>query len=458
MIGELTLSQAAIAFGGTLLYPDAHFARVSTDTRTLCDNDLFVALRGDNFDGHDFVESAALKACALVVEHPDKRFPIPQWVVPDTAVAFGQLARLNRSRFDGPLVALTGSSGKTSVKEMIAAILSLCGPTLATQGNLNNHIGVPKTLFGLDAQHRFAVVEMGAGAPGDIAYLCGIAKPDIALVTNVTSAHIAFFGSETAIADTKGAIYSGLGPDGVAVINLDQPWSYKWQMAAGSAQVLGFSLESANAEIGVEGDADLSALASRFTLRIGQRRRDVFLQLPGRHNIANALAAAACAHAAGAGIDDIVAGLESVRGTRGRLEMKAGKSGSHIFDDTYNANPGSVRAAIDVLAAQDGKTVLVLGDLGELGSLSSKSHRDLGQYALEKGIDVLFATGRFAEHTARGFGAQTQCFASKQDLAAELVSRLDADTTVLVKGSRSSAMEDVVAQLIEESAHASVVG
>lgn len=463
MIGELTLSQAAIAYGGTLLYPDCHFAAVSTDSRTLQKNELFVALQGENFDGHDFVEAAASKACGLVVARPDKRFPIPQWVVPDTTLALGQLARLNRNRFTGPLVALTGSSGKTTVKEMITAILSLCGPTLSTRGNLNNHIGVPKTLFGLEQQHRFAVVEMGASGPGEIAYLCDIARPDIALVNNVMAAHIEGFGSESAIADTKGAIYSSLAPGGTAVINLDDRWSRTWRAMAGSATILAYSLEDGGADIGVSALQEIPGVASRFTLRIGARSREVFLPLPGRHNVANALAAAGCAHAAGAGIDNIVAGLEAARSVKGRMEAKPGKGGCRVLDDTYNANPGSVKAAIDVLAAVEGEKILVLGDMAELGSLSGKSHRDVGQYALDRGIDQLFVTGRFGEQTARGFGPGTRIFGSKKDLAQALLPCLGSSTTVLVKGSRSSAMEEVVAQLVvaqisEEGEHASLVG
>lgn len=458
MIGELTLSQAAIAYGGTLLFPDCHFSAVSTDSRTLREGELFVALQGDNFDGHAFLEVAALNACGLVVARPDKRLNLPQWVVADTTVALGQLALLNRNRFSDPLIALTGSAGKTTVKEMIAAILGRCGATLATAGNLNNHIGVPKTLLQLESHHRFAVIEMGASGPGEIAYLCDIARPDIALVNNVMPAHIEGFGSESAIADTKGAVYSSLSSAGTAVINFDDPWARKWQLMARSARVLSYSLSDPDADIGLVETIEATAEFSRFNLRIGTRVCDILLPLPGRHNIANALAAAACAHAAGAAIGDIAAGLGAMAAVKGRMQSKAGVAGSRVLDDTYNANPGSVKAAIDVLASCEGEKILVLGDMAELGSMTTKSHREMGQYARDKGIDQLFVVGRFGEHTARGFGVKTATFADKDELVGALLPLLGTGVTVLVKGSRSAAMEQVVAKIIEEKANASLVG
>lgn len=457
MIGEFSLSQAAIAYGGTLLFPDCTFSAVSTDSRTLAEGELFVALQGENFDGHDFIEHAALKACGLVVTVPDKRLQLPQWVVADTTVALGQLARLNRNRFEGLTLALTGSAGKTTVKEMLAAILGQKGDTLATKGNLNNHIGVPKTLFDLEQHHRFAVIEMGASGPGEIAYLCEIARPDISLVNNVMPAHIEGFGSEAAIAETKGGIYSHLKPGGTAVINLDESWAFKWQDMARGAIILTYSMESDQADVRVSGEPELTAEGSRFVLSVDGRTRELYLPLPGRHNIANALAAVACAHAADANLEQIVAGLESVRAVRGRGQLLPGLSGSQVIDDTYNANPGSVKAAIDVLAARGGRKILALGDMAELGSMSSKSHCDIGQYAARSGIDDLLVVGRYSEHYARGFGATTRIFSNKLELAEALIAELDAAVSVLVKGSRSATMEEVVARIVEESACAAVV-
>lgn len=458
MIGELTLSQAAIIYGGTLLYPDCCFRAVSTDSRTLQEGELFVALVGEHFNGHDFIEAVATRAGGLVVTRPNKSVALPQWVVSDTTVALGQLARLNRDRFTGPVVALTGSSGKTSVKEMIAAILGQCGPTLATRGNLNNHIGVPKTLFELADEHRYAVIEMGASGPGEIAYLCEIAAPTIALVNNVMAAHMEGFGSEAAIADTKGAIYSGLGHSGTAVINIDERWARKWQEMAGRAKRLGYSLRDAGADVSAADIHAEAGVGTRFKLRVGDESRELFVQMPGEHNIANALAAAACAWAAGAGIDQIAAGLEAVRAVKGRMEVKQGSAGALVIDDSYNANPGSVRAAIGVLAQRPGKRILVLGDMAELGAASNRYHREVGHHAREQGIDALFTCGRYAEHTARGFGDATRQFDSKQVLAAALVTELDDKTTVLVKGSRSSAMEEVVAAITGGNGDASMAG
>ncbi|MCK9564258.1 MAG: UDP-N-acetylmuramoyl-tripeptide--D-alanyl-D-alanine ligase, partial [Bacteroidales bacterium] len=438
MIEAITLSHLAQTYGGTLLYPDCAFSSVSTDTRTLVDGQLFVALRGDNFDAHDFVESAALKAVGLVVERPYKQLNRPQWVVADTTQALAQIALMARQQFSGPLIAVTGSSGKTSVKEMIAAILARLGPTLATSGNLNNHIGVPLTLLSLDKSHRYAVIEMGASGPGEIAYLCAIARPQISLVNNVMPAHIEGFGSLEAIADTKSDIYHSLPASGVAILNSDERWSRKWRNKVSCDRVWDFSLLDRNASFRADAIEDLQGTASRFVLCTPQGEAAVHLPLPGRHNVANAVAAAACAMAAGAGLDAVASGLAGLKPVRGRMEARAGRGGSRVLDDTYNANPGSVKAAIDVLATRPGRRVAVLGDMGELGVGAGQLHREVGAHAHLRGIDELWAVGRYAGSIAQGFGQQTRVVQSKAALAAELVPTLDGDTTVLVKGSRSS--------------------
>ena len=455
MIGTMTLSQAAIAFGGTLLFPDCEFTGVSTDSRTLDEGQLFVALVGENFDGHDFLADAARKACGLVVSRADKSLALPQWVVEDTTKAFGQLALLNRRRFHGPVIGLTGSTGKTTVKEMLAAILSRLGPTLATVGNLNNHIGVPRTVLSLMEEHRFAVVEMGASGPGEIAYLCQIARPDVGLVTNVMAAHIEGFGSESEIADTKGAVFSSLGDDGVAVINRDDTWHAKWEVMAGERRVITFSLTDTAAGV-FASEPEPTGGGTEFRLHIDGKSVTVSLPLPGKHNVANALAAAACACAVGIGMRDIAAGLADVKPVKGRLQTRAGLAGATVLDDSYNANPGSVRAAIDVLALRSGRRILVLGDMAELGSLSRTSHQDVGRYAREQGIDDLFVTGQFAEASGRGFGPEARVFDTREALTEALKEQLDADTTVLVKGSRSAAMDKVVARITREDKNASL--
>jgi UDP-N-acetylmuramoyl-tripeptide--D-alanyl-D-alanine ligase len=450
-VRPLTLSDAALAYGGTLIYPDCRFSAVSTDTRALGEGDLFVALKGEHFDAHDFLESAALDACGLVVERPDKRLNLPQWVVPDTTAALADLGRLARDQFAGPLVAITGSSGKTTVKEMIAAILSRCGPTHATRGNLNNHIGVPLTLLALQRQHKYAVVEMGASGPGEIAYLCDIARPRVGLVNNVMPAHLGGFGSLEAIAATKGDIYRALPPTGIAVLNLDEPWCDLWQREMACSERLTYALTHPDADFTARfdnGKRGNSGTGVRFTLVTPKGEAPVSLPLPGRHNVANALAAAACAMAAGADLEAVVAGLISLDSFGGRMQLRAGRDGIKVIDDTYNANPGSVKAAIDVLADQGGETVLVLGEMAELGTNAARLHNEVGGYARERGIRHLLAVGEHARSIVAGFGGG-DAYADKAALLDDLLAMLDGDVTVLVKGSRSAAMEDIVNRLVE---------
>jgi UDP-N-acetylmuramoyl-tripeptide--D-alanyl-D-alanine ligase len=447
MIKALSLSQAALAYGGTLLYPDCQFRSLSTDTRTLQAGDLFVALRGERFDAHRFLATAARQACGLVVERPDKNLTIPQWVVPDTTTALGQLAALARDQFDGVVVAITGSSGKTGVKDMVAAILRHSGPVLATRGNLNNHIGVPLTLFGLSAEHRFAVVEMGASAPGEIAYLCSIARPAVALVNNVLPAHVEGFGSIAGVAAAKGEIYRGLNAAGVAVFNLDESWIGEWRSNLPCVNTLTFSAAGKSADFTAR-DLVLDAEGrAGFTLVTPLGEIAVQLRVAGRHNLANALAAAACATAAGAGLGHIAAGLAAAAPAAGRMEFKRGRHGSRVIDDSYNANPGSVKAAIDSLAEFSGRRLLVLGDMAELGILAKSLHREIGRYAADRELDELWAVGPLSACAVDTFGSRARHFPHKKALAAALAEVLAEDVTVLVKGSRSAGMEEVVAAI-----------
>ena len=455
-VHNLTLSQAAVAYGGTLLFPDCQFSSVSTDSRTLSAGDLFVALRGESFDAHLFLKQAAIKAIGLVVQYPDKQIDIPQWVVPDTILALGQLAAMARQQFDGPLVALTGSSGKTTVKEMLASIFGCVAPVLATKGNLNNHIGVPQTLLALEAEHRFAVLELGASAPGEIAYLASLAKPTIAVVINVLPAHVEGFGSLAGVAAAKGEIYRSLDASGTAVLNLDEPWSAQWQKTLPCLKTVTFSIDQSEADVyasdirldvdgcaafnlHIDGDKSLAQIPSELPVQ---------LHIPGRHNVSNALAAAACAMAAGIEITTITAGLESVSAVAGRMEYKPGIKQSRVIDDSYNANPGSVKAAIDVLAGLQGRRILVLGDMAELGAEADKLHRDVGKYACQKGVDVLMACGELCAYAVQGFGADGQHFDDKAALIESLIAELSIGVTVLIKGSRSAAMEEVVDQIV----------
>ncbi len=451
-MSNLTLSQAAVTYGGTLLYPDCGFSHVSTDSRTVAAGDLFVALRGESFDAHLFLKQAASKACGLVVQYPDKQLDVPQWVVPDTVQALGQLAAMAREQFDGPLVALTGSSGKTTVKEMLASILACVAPVLATQGNLNNYIGVPKTLLRLEPEHRFAVLELGASAPGEIAYLASLVKPTIAVVTNVLPAHVEGFGSLAGVAAAKGEIYRSLDGSGVAILNLDEPWLEQWQKSLPCLETVTFSLDKSEANVYASDiRLDVEGCAA-FVLNIcrdqAKDKLPVQLRIPGRHNVNNALAAAACAVAAGLEITTIAAGLESVSAVAGRMEYKTGLKGCRVIDDSYNANPGSVKAAIDVLAGLDGRRILVLGDMAELGADADKLHYEVGEYARQQGVDLLLATGDLCAHAIAGFGDKGRLCADKKALVESLLPELRGDVTVLVKGSRSAGMNELVEQIV----------
>jgi UDP-N-acetylmuramoyl-tripeptide--D-alanyl-D-alanine ligase len=447
MIAELRLTDAALAFGGTLLNPDCGFSQVSIDSRQITEGQLFVALKGDRFDAHQFLEEVTTSACGLVVSKPNKNLPIPQWVVEDTTEALGQLAHLNRELLYGPLIAITGSSGKTSVKEMIASILGQESRVHATQGNLNNHIGVPLTLLSMQANTDFAVIEMGASGIGEIAYLCEIARPDVALVNNIQHAHIEGFGSIEGVAKAKSEIYKGLKPTGTAVINLDLEWSNAWLSELAEKQCLTFSAEHKDADVVAENICVLDTGCCQFDLCHGKAKKSVTLPVPGTHSVKNALAAAACCVATGVSIDQIVMGLTSVKPVAGRLNLQQLTDHVALFDDTYNANPDSFKAAIDVLATSEGYRLLVMGDMAELGDQAMEMHQEIGRYAAEKGIDALYSVGVLSAVANNAFGGNH--FSDKQSLMTALddVCKEKTKVTLLVKGSRSSGMEEVVAML-----------
>lgn len=467
---ELTLSEMAQVYGGTLMYPDCRFQSVSTDSRHIDEGQLFVALRGERFDAHEFLPNVATRAGGMVVERPVKDINVPQWVVPNTTEALGQIALSNRKAFMGPVIAITGSSGKTTVKEMVSTILGESAPVLATKGNLNNHIGVPLTLLALSSQHRYAVVEMGASALGEISYLCELACPDVVLVNNVLPAHVEGFGSVENIARAKGEIYQGVSAEGTAVVNLDESYVNQW-LASTRARVLTFSMTNSEADFTVRDLVVDERGCCTFVLVTPVGEASVKLPLAGQHNVANALAAAACSHAAGAELGLISSGLNKLQQVSGRLNIERLDNGSTVIDDTYNANPGSVKAAIDALVNIRGHHVLILGDMGELGDDEASMHGEVGRYAAEKGVDTLLAVGPLCANTAREFGANGKHFDSKEQLveylldneksgeagaeiSSELEQLLKGDAVVLVKGSRFMGMEQVVkvlVQLIKES-------
>jgi len=444
----MTLSTAARVVNGSLAGADCTFTGVSTDTRTLARGDLFVAIAGPTFDGHEFLSVASEKGAAGALVSRPVHADLPCIQAEDTRLAFGRLASHWRRQFSIPVVAVTGSNGKTTVKNMIAAILSERGPTLATQGNLNNDIGVPLTLLRLRSSDRYAVIEMGMNHPGEIDYLTRLAHPTVALVNNAAAAHLAGLGSVEAVAHAKGEIFAGLSGDGVAIVNADDEHAGLWRRLAAPHRTVTFGLDNS---ADVSATFALDASGSTIQLRTPQGGISMRLSLLGRHNVANALAASAAAQAAGASLVDIQAGLEKLKSVSGRLEIKRGLNGARVLDDTYNANPGSLAAGVEVLKSAGGERVLVLGDMGELGDAAPEIHRQVGRLAKQLGIEHLYAVGPLAREAAETFGTGAQHFADHDALVAMLGKELRADMTVLVKGSRLMKMERVVAGIVEDN-------
>jgi len=453
MIAAMNLQAIAAATQGVLTGESVTIERVCTDSRQVQRGDLFVALSGENFNGNQFV-AAAKEAGAAAAIVSDTRDILANVRVTDTRRALGLIARENRRRFKGPLVAITGSSGKTSTKEMLAAIFAQCGEVYATVGNLNNEIGVPLSLLAISAQHQFAVIEMGAAKQGDIHYLCEFAEPTIAVLTNAQPAHIAGFGSLTGVAETKGEIFRGLAKGGLAIINADDAHCALWQSYACDVQQRLFSLVREDVDVFAR-DIDLSEPGKvRFELVSVQGSAQVCMPLSGRHMVANALAAAAAALSAGASLGEVVSGLESVRGVSGRL-LRREIAGIALIDDSYNANPGSVRAAIDVLAEAKGRKILVLGHMAELGNEAAQQHREIAAYARGNRLDSVFLVGEYAAMMAAEFGSNGHAFNDKPSLILALKTYLQLGDTVLVKGSRSAAMEVVVDAMAADLARGS---
>ncbi len=473
MIQPMRLSDVSTPLNGQLFGDDVTFTRVNTDTRTIKDGDLFVALRGVRFDAHDFlIQACESGAVAVVVEHYIDDLPVPQLLVDDTTRALGDLAHLARLQFNGPLVALTGSCGKTTVKEMLAAVLEQAsaqragaGRVHVTRGNLNNHIGVPQTLLAMQAGTEYAVIEMGASGPGEIDYLASMAEPEVALVNNVMAAHLQGFGSEAGVAAEKSNIYRRLRQQGTAVINLDERYASAWlqELSEQRPDLRCLTFSDCIPEADVFADQiHLDELGGyQFQLHYGAEVVSIVLPVLGRQNVNNALAVSACCLAIGVPMPIIANGLAQVRAVAGRLAPLSGIHDALVVDDTYNANPGSVKAAARVLmdfSLQGRDVVMVLGDLGELGQDEIVALNQLGRDLQGMGIPRLLTQGQNSLHACNGFNkalhqvalqphagqSEAQHFQTQDDVIRVLLKQLTQNTVVLVKGSRSARMEGVV--------------
>lgn len=438
---------------GAHIQSDAVFDGVTTDSRNASAGNLFVALRGEHFDAHDFIaEVVAQGVTAVVVERLPAGLQIPALIVPDTRIALGEIARYWRQQFDVPVIGVTGSNGKTTVKEMIASIMAAqfgAEHCLATRGNFNNDIGVPLTLLRMTAEHRAAVIEMGMNHPGEIALLASIAQPTVALVNNAQREHQEFMESVEAVAKENGAVISALPSNGIAVFPADDPYTPLWRAyaAAGHRKIMSF---------GFCADADVTCtyhtntFANNLSVTAGQQCFSILLAAAGTHNVRNALAAIACTLAIGISTEAIVRGLTAFAPVNGRLQRKIARNGAIVIDDTYNANPDSVRAAIDVLAQAAAPRALVLGDMGEVGNDGRQFHEEIGAYLRESGIGQVLTFGVLARHTSRAFGAGAQHFDSIEALNHALEDILVPAATVLVKGSRFMKMERTVRHFVQE--------
>lgn len=448
---SMSLSKAAAVVNSTFNGEDIIFSGCSTDSRTIKDGNLFIALKGENFDGHDYVSIAEDKGASSLLLENEASHNKPAIQVKNTRQAMGLLAKEWRNELSIPLVAITGSNGKTTVKEMVSSILSEIAEVHATSGNFNNDIGVPLTLFGLDKKHQYAVIEMGANHPGEIEWLSAIASPNVAVITQCAPAHLEGFGSIEGVAKAKAEIYSGLQSSGTAIINADDNFAGFWKETCSHLKQFSFGIKSDSADVIAK---DITILteknAIRFELHCAGESIQITLPLSGEHNVMNALAAAACCLSLNITMSSIKAGLEKMSPVKGRLQIKKGLQGIRIVDDTYNANPTSLSAALKVLQQYKGSRILILGDMGELGDTAEQMHKEAGKLAKKYDVDNLFCIGELSTAAANSFGKNAFHFDSHSELTDSVLDFLDEDTTVLIKGSRSMQMEKIVNALIEE--------
>lgn len=446
----MTLSLLAQELGGELLGEDVMFSNISTDTRSLKHGDLYLALVGENFDGNNFIKEAARAGAGSAVISRQLVPQLPALKVTDTHEALAKIANMNRQRSAAKVIAVTGSQGKTTVKEMLSSILNNSADCIATEANLNNTIGVPLTLLKIEQQHEYAVIEMGANGANEIAFSVAATQPDIALITNASPAHIEGFGSLQGIVIAKGEIIDGLKSDGVMVLNADDTHVEDWSARAAGKRIVRFSFENAagNAqyfasEVKVQNDG-----ASSFNLHAPQGEQELSIRFLGEHNVLNAVAASAVAMEAGASLTDVAEGLAKLNPVSGRLSRLSGVNGCHLIDDSYNASPESFSAAIDVLSRLPGQKILVMGDMKELGIDTDAAHRCIGEYAAGASLDALWATGEKSKLAIDAYAGKGRHFVNKEDLIEALINITNSDLTLLIKGSRGAKMNEVVTALM----------
>lgn len=439
-------SQLANIVHGTLVGADTEYKNISLDSRTVNAGDCFFAIKGEFFDGHDFIADVAKKNIAAAVIDHDMIAPIPLIKVNSTRDALIRLANFYRKNTHIPVAAITGSCGKTTVRALLENILKQKGDVLASKKSFNNDIGLPLTLLQLNAKHDFAVLEIGTNHPGEIAHLTEIAKPTIATVTLAAPVHIEYFKDVEDIAREKGAIFEGLTHDGIAVINADDAFAELWKKMSGSRRVITFGC-SAKSDVSASNIQSNKNGQTTFILHFPTQNTKITLPLLGEHNVINALSAAAMAFGLNISIEKIKIGLESVAPEYGRLVEKKSSQGAIIIDDSYNANPLSVKAAIRLLTHRSSHSILVLGDMGELGNIAEKMHTEIGEFAKQQGVQQLFCYGKNTALTAKAFGGDAHHFDDQNTLVQSLKSILTKDATVLVKGSRSMKMEKIVEAL-----------
>lgn len=446
-----TLSQLARWLEGSKVTVDTVFDGISTDSRQIRPGSLFIALKGEIFDAHRFLaDVAGSGASAVLVERLPEHYPLPALVVKNTRLAMGSIAMNWRRQFKIPVVGVTGSNGKTTVKEMVASVFRAAygdGAYLATSGNFNNDIGVPLTVFRLDGMHKAAVIEMGMNHVGEIAYLASVAQPTIGLVNNAQREHQEFMQSVEAVARENGKVIQSLPDDGIAVFPVDDAYSSLWADYAAHRRIVTFGFDKSAM---VAADYRMENGKTRVFMSLAGKTVEMTLLTNGRHNVRNAMAAAACGFAAGIDREIIIHGLENFVPVHGRLERKTAFNGALLIDDTYNANPDSVRVAIDVLADMSSDGVFVLGDMGEVGNNGELFHIEVGEYARERGIAHFFTLGELARFASQGYGKGSRHFTDMDEMNRTLKKRIEPKMAVLVKGSRFMKMERVVEQLMNE--------